>query len=208
MSDIEIFKDDTYDRIEKYYLNQGQLSAKDYEICERLELAFALFCQHKNRKSSIAKYISVLSAKGYPLSESQAYRDFAVSERIFTPLRKYNKEFVRLVIIESAMKDIKEAERKASGTKDVKLWAEIMKIKDKAEKRMIAASGILNEDPNLPDFSKIQPSAFTINVDAKIQNIFNKMITKGTVDITEIFKEISNSNTNEFTLDDHTEEGT
>lgn len=206
MSDIELFKDDTYDRIEKYYLHQGELSGKDIEICERLELAFALLCQHKNRKSSISKYISVLAQKGSSLSESQAYRDFSISERIFTPLRKYNKEFVRLVIIESAMKDIKEAERKASKTNDVKLWAEIMKIKDKAEKRMIAASGILNEDPNLPDFSKIQPSAFTINVDAKIQNIFNKMITKGTVDITEIFKEISNSNTHDFTLDDYSEE--
>ncbi len=186
-------KDDTFDKIEKYYQHNGKLSEKEKEICERWELAFATFSAQKNRKVAISKYMAVLQKKGTPISIAQAYSDFRNAERIFTPIHKYSKEFVRLVIIESAMRDVKSCETMLHSKKDldVKAWSEIMKVKDKAEKRIIDAAGLLVNDPQLPDFSKLIPSTFNINLDPKTLNMMRNFISKGSVDVTNLFNAIS-----------------
>jgi len=197
-----IGSDDLFDKIEKYYRSSGKLSPKELEICERWELAFSILCAQRQKKLAIAKYLSVLHAKGTKLSHAQAFRDFDAAEKLFTPLKKYTKEFLRLVLIESAMRDVRAAEKKAAVTKDPKMWAEIMKVKDKAEKRIIEASGLNNEDPNMPDFSKLEPSTFNINVDPWTLNMFRKIVTRGSLDITQLY-----SNMQAGTVDvEHTEE--
>lgn len=186
-------KDDTFDKIEKYYHQNGKLSEKEQEICERWELAFSIFSAQKNRKVAVSKYLAVLAKKGKPQSIAQAYIDFRNAEKLFTPIQKYSKEFVRLVIIESAMRDVKSCEAMLHKKKDidVKSWSEIMKVKDKAEKRIIDAAGLLVNDPQLPDFSKLIPSTFNINVDPKAMAMMKTFISKGTVDVTEVFKTMS-----------------
>lgn len=191
MTEIAEF-DDTFDKIEKYYRSSGKLSDKETQICERWELAFAIFSVQRNKKLSVSKYLSVLKRKGIDLSPAQAYRDFIAAEKLFTPLQKYSKEFLKLVIIESSLKDVRRAERFAAEVKDPKQWAEIMKVKDKAEKRIIEASGLNINDPNLPDFSKLVANQFNINVDPSLLNMFQKMMQKGAVDATELFNQMQN----------------
>jgi hypothetical protein len=184
--------DNTFDRIEKYYQSSGKLSEKDKEICERWELAFSLFSAQKEKKVAITKYLKILSQKGINISIAQAHRDFSSAEKIFTPIAKYSKEFIRLVVIESAFRDMKRCESMlAKKDIDVKAWSEIMKVKDKAEKRIIEASGLTVNDPQLPDFSKLIPSTFNINVDPKALNMMKTFIAKGTVDITSVFQSMS-----------------
>ena len=182
--------DDTFDRIEKYYRQSGKLSVKESQICARWELAFAIFSAQKNRKVAISKYIAVLKSKGVELSSAQAYRDFASAEKIFTPLQKYTKDFLKMVIIESALKDVKKAEAMASDCKDPKAWATIMDIKNKAEKRIIDASGLSINDPDLPDFTKLQANVFNINMDKQTMNMLQKLMQRGSVDITEVYKQM------------------
>jgi len=186
-------KDDTFDKIEKYYHQNGKLSDKEQEICARWELAFSIFSAQKNRKIAISKYMAVLKSKGTPQSIAQCYIDFRNAEKLFTPIQKYSKEFVRLVIIESAMRDVKscEAMLHKKNDMDVKSWSEIMKVKDKAEKRIIDAAGLMINDPQLPDFSKLVPSTFNINLDPKAFEMMKTFISKGNVDVTEVFKQMS-----------------
>lgn len=181
--------DDTFDKIEKYYHQNGKLSDKEQEICARWELVFSIYKDVKDKRVTIKKYMAVLNKNGTPQSISQCYIDFRNAEKLFTQLEKYSKEFVRLVIIESAMRDVKQCEKMIRDREniDVKQWSEIMKVKDKAEKRIIDAAGLMVNDPQLPDFSKLVPSTFNINIDPKAMAMMKTLISKGAVNVTSVF---------------------
>lgn len=195
-------RDELFDRIEKYYrtAGTGRLSPKEEETCERWELAFAIFSAQKNKKVAITKYLSVLKSKGIQLSMQMAYRDFLYAEKIFAPLQQYSKDFLKMVIIESALKDVKKAEKLAEKQTDPKMWADIMKVKDKAEKRIIEASGLNVTDPNLPDFSKLQLNQININVDQNTISMFKRIMQRGTIDITELYTKMTDEHDQEETL--------
>lgn len=195
--------DDTFDKIEKYYRSSGKLSAKESEICERWELAFAFLCHHRNKKIAVNKYIAALTAKGQVVSPATAYRDFESAQNLFVPLKKYSKEFLRLILIESAMRDIKNCEERARKTNDVKLWAEIMKVKDKAEMRIIKSAGLDIDDPNMPDFSKLAIADININIDPQMKSMFDTLLKRGNVDVTQLFKTVTDA----VIVEDGTEEG-
>lgn len=184
------YDDVTFDKIEKYYTGTGSLTAKEEEICSRWELAFALLLEHKNKKIAISKYAAIVKINhGSKLSPAQCYRDFQAAEKLFLPLKKYSKEFLRLVIIESAMRDIKAAEKKAKDTTNAKEWFLIMDIKNRAEIRIAKAAGLDVNDPNMPDFAKLQFNQISINVDSKLQTMFSKMLSKGVLDVTDIYEQ-------------------
>lgn len=181
--------DDTFDKIHAYYTNNTALSPKDLEIAERWELGFALMLEHRNKKVVISHLIRLQTKKGLKLSIAQAYRDLANAERIFAPIKKYSSEFLRLVLLESAFKDVKQAERWANKATSHKDWASAMDIKNKAEYRIIQVGGLNDVDANLPDFSKIQPAEFNINIPKEVEQLLLKVASAGSVDVTELIKD-------------------
>lgn len=180
-----------FDKIESYYLNNANLSAKELEIAERWELGFALLLEHRSKKVAVSKLVKIKTCSGKKLSIAQAYKDISSAERLFAPIKQYSSEFLRLVLLESAFKDVKSAEKWASKSKSLKDWATAMEIKNKAEYRIIQVSGINDIDANLPDFSKLQPSQYNIDLPQELINLFLKTATKGTIDITELMKSTS-----------------
>jgi len=202
MNEVHVADDLTFDKVERYYLSSGKLSPKEKEICERWELAFSLFAEQRSKKMAVQKYIGVLKQRGKNISEVQAYRDFTAAEKLFTPIHKYNKEFLKLVIIESALKDVAKAEELAKETKDTKSWVQIMDVKNKAEKRIIEAAGLTLNDPNLPDFGKLQANQFNINVDRKTLDMFRMMMKRGVVDVTELYNNMQNGTEEAIVLED------
>lgn len=185
-------KQDLFDKIESYYLKNTTLSPKEEEICERWELAFALLCQHRHKKTAISKYLAKFEREGNPISLPQAYRDFSSAEKMFVPMRKYNKEFLRLTIIESAIRTIKECDHRSKKASTNKDWEAIQKIKDKAELRIMKASGLDINDPDIPDFSLLQPHQFVIEAPDHIKKMFENITAKGVVDITTLMGALSN----------------
>lgn len=183
----QLTKSDLFDRIEAYYLKGGKLNDQETEICKRWESAYATLCEVRSKKVAVKKHVAIF--KG--LSISQAYIDLNNAERVFNPLRKYTKEFLRMVLIESSLKDVKKAEKLAREEKDVYKWAKLMSIKDAAEKRIIKAAGLDQYDPNLPDFSKLQPHQFNIDVPDELKQMIKTMMGNGVVDITKMYRSIS-----------------
>lgn len=183
----QLTKSDLFDRIEAYYLKGGQLTDKETEICKRWESAYATLCEVRSKKVAMKKHMAIF--KG--LSVSQAYIDLGNAERVFNPFRKYTKEFLRMVLIESALKDVKKCEKLAGEEKDIYKWRAIMAIKDAAEKRIIKAAGLDQYDPNLPDFSKLQPHQYNIDMPEVVKDMFKGLIANGAVDITKMFQTIS-----------------
>jgi hypothetical protein len=185
-------EDDLFDKIQKYYHESGKLSDKEREICMRYERAFALLCENKIRSVAIQKYIATFDP---PISLPLAYKDFKAAEDIFAPMQKYTKDFLRMVIIESAMRDIAECERKLNpedGSEiNVKDFGIIQAVKDKAEKRIISASGLKDEDVEKFDFAKLQAHIYQINVPKEVEKGFGKMLKKGVVDASELYAEMA-----------------
>jgi hypothetical protein len=179
-------KDDLEDRIERYYLDNGKLTNEERKISERLELAFALLSHHKVKKIAITKYLATQKAKGDEISLVTAYNDMKLAEKIFVPLQKYSKEFLRLMVIESAQNDIKRLESKIATCKDNKLYISLMAQKDRCRETIIKAGGLMLNDANIPDFSKVQPPDIQINLPPQTISILTKMLKAGVFDTTEL----------------------
>lgn len=186
--------DDTFGKIERYYHSTGTLTPKEKEICERWELVFALFLEHRNRKVTISKYIALQKTKGNEVSLAQAYRDLKAAEKLFTPMTNYSKEFLRLILIESALKDIKECDRRARKSKTTREWTMIMQIKEKNAKIIIEAKGLNMNDGHLPDFSKLHMKSFEINVAPHVLNVFERL-KGGAIDVTKMVIDSRNTQT-------------
>lgn len=192
MSELERIPQNQFDRIERYFLEGGGgLSEQDQEICKRLEVAFSLLLEHRQKTVVVRKMMVTLGG-----SESQCYRDIQLAERVFAPMRKYEKEFVRMITIESAMRDIDKAEKLAADALADKenpkhnLYKIAMAVKDRAEMRIIRASGLENTDPDRPDYSKLLPSTYVIDMPPVVKEYFKRIIAGGRVDMNKAYNDI------------------
>jgi hypothetical protein len=189
MANISKFPD-AYDRIEAYYTGNKKLSELDQRIAERWELAFLLLQKERNRKIAVSKLISIESRKGRKLSTAQAYADMISAEKLFLPIMDYSKDLLRHVMIESAQRDLKNLEermKKEVGT--TKTWIQLMELKHKTESRLIELAGIDKDNPDLPDFSKLELARIELNVPSHVLKIMDKMMETGVVDITAMMEQ-------------------
>ena len=180
---------DTFERIEQYYHNDATLTAKEKEIAERYELTFALLQRHRNKKIVVSKMISLEKSKGRSISVAQVYRDIKTTENLFVPIVKYSKELMRHVLIESSQNDLKRIEERLS-QKDLsdKAFVQLMSVKDRVIKTLVDITGIGDDDADLPDFSKLEVHQYNIGIPEPAMAMFNKMMEKGVVDITQFTK--------------------
>lgn len=209
-----ITKYSAFEQIELYYTNDSVLSEKEKAIAERWELAFSLLQKHKSKKVAVAKLIAVEEAKGKKLSVPQAYRDLKNAEELFVPLRKYSKDLLRHVLIESAVNDMKEIDNRMKGkiegskiTEAVsdKLWLSLMEMKHKVEFRLIELSGIGDEHPDMPDFSKLEVNTYNINIPDETLQMFQKIMQNGVVDATELINQHAQDISHEDLSDETTD---
>lgn len=185
-------KEELFDRIERYYKGEGNLKPSEQKICERWELAFSLLQKHRSKKIAISKYLKILAFQGTEISKNTAYADFQKAEAIFTPIHKVSKDLQRIVLIESIEKDItnlKQRQQKKDCSERMFLayQDQINKLYD----LRIKAGGLLKDDPNLPDFSKIQMPDIQINVSPKIEMLLRQLTATGVVDTTELIKQLT-----------------
>lgn len=174
------------DRIERFYLNGHELDEKDREICTRLESAYALLCVHRIKKVALDKHV-----KTSGVSFSTARSDMITAEKIFAPLSKYTKEFIRLIVIETSLKTLKTCKKKELAATSISQWEKVMNIADKAQKRMIEASGLHLDDPNQIDPEKFQQHVIQTTSPEPFKRMIKKLTLTGTADLSEIYDKIS-----------------
>src|SRR5690554_2568208 len=200
-----------FEQIELYYTNDGKLTDKEKAISERWELAFSLLQKHKSKKVAVTMLISLEEAKGNKLSVPQAYRDMRNAEELFVPLRKYSKDLLRHVLIESAVVDLKDIENRMKGIQDesdVKVvvsdtqWLKLMEMTHKVELRLIELSGIADEHPDMPDFAKLEAHQYNISIPEDTLNMLQKVMQSGVVDATEFLRQNAQDVTHEDVEDE------
>lgn len=188
--DIQQIPDELIDRLNKYYSNTGKLQPAELAICERLESAFALLINSHKRSIAIIKHQEV-----HNISRAQAYIDMSNAEKLFAPLQAYSKDFLRLITIESARRDIERCEARLEKfeqkpkKKSVYEWRVLMQEKDRAEQRLIKAAGLDRSDPEHADPSKYQQHLININVSPTAIASITKLMNLSVVDFDQFVEE-------------------
>lgn len=204
MSDLEKIEDD-FSMIERYYKHGHRLTKQQQAKVERWEAAFAILRHNKNKAVATKKYKKLMEANGVGLSDTEIYRDFRSASQLFAPMNVYSKDFLRMILTESAMKRIELNQRRARQyfglvddsvedstgaktkvTKDLKSYETLMKLIQKDEELIMKINALDSTDPELPNFAKLEMNQITVNIDAANQSILNKILQKGSFDFNDV----------------------
>lgn len=193
-------RDNLFDKIERYYRGEMNLSPADKIMAERWELAFAFLKELKNKPLAIKKYMEVLKGEGREISLNTAYTDFKNAELIFVPIHKISKNLHRIIIIEQIDREIQKLESRQLRTdKDGNLICGDLAYNDyqKQINRLlwikIKATGLEHEDPNLPDFTQIQMPDLQVNISPKLLQMLTQLMKSGVIDTTELTRDIQDA---------------
>lgn len=144
------------------------LSEKQEEIYLRIKTAWAMLLKGEDRAN-----IRNALVNNYDISEPQAWRDIRDATRIFGEVEKADKEGMRHIILMKAEQTYLLAEK----NKDVKGMNE-------AIKNMVKITGLEREDPDLPDFAKLEQHNYIIMLPPEQQAALKTMLTQpGSVDL-------------------------
>ncbi|HQU52018.1 MAG TPA: hypothetical protein PK643_03350 [Saprospiraceae bacterium] len=149
---IREFYEDKWDEVE--------LTEKQETIRTRLSAAFSMLCKF-NSPVQCVPYLM----KEFDISEVQAYRDIKDATKLFGNVLKSDKEGHRYIIYEYAIKTYQMAADKG----DHKAMAASVA-------NMIKLLGLDRDDPDLPDFAKLQPNVYPILIPESLEAKLDKLI--------------------------------
>lgn len=176
MDDLKLLpKETTYDRIITWYVKGDtyvELTEKEVELRDRWQQCWLLLCNGRTPEKVVRFMIKI-----YDISRSQAYMDIRQATKMFGEVIKTSKDSKRAIYEGYANKIYHLALRKDPPDLDQA---------NKALANMIKLSGLDENDPDLPDFSKLEPSHFTINLPAEILGFLQKLAQKGAVNLTQV----------------------
>lgn len=140
---------------------------------KRLLIAQSMMTQGQSNQ----KIIKVLR-KDYGISDTQAWRDTRDAIKLYGDMRKAEKEGIRWIIYEMALKGV----RKALKAKDLKSY-------NAAIKNLISITGVDKESADLPDFEKLQPSIIVAVLPEGMEEKMTKLLNKGSVNLNEFIED-------------------
>lgn len=178
------------DKIQDYYLNESKLTDHQRSMMERIELVFSLALNSRDKKTIISKYSRILESKGIKLSIPQAYRDLKMAEEVFSPILEHKKEFLKMIMIESAQKDIAKIQARLNKQTSTREFLDLQYLKDRVETRLMKLAGLDKPDNEIFDFSKLTPHQFLVKVDPRTVSMLKSMASNGFVDLTGSYEDV------------------
>ncbi len=118
--------------------------------------------------------------KDFDVSTTTAYRVIRNTEIIFGSLRRANKDILRQIAISAA----KEALYLAKKAKDYKAIAGATKL-------LSDVGGLNTEDPDMPDFEKLQPSLIVTVLPEGMEAQLQRMLGGGAIDFNNFLPPIT-----------------
>ena len=155
-------------------IEEAELTEHQLDRLRRIRAAYAMLLDVQS-----AFLITGKLMKQFEISQSQAFRDIRLTEMLFGAIRKGNKDFKRIRAEEMAL----ETYRLARVQNNLKGMAA-------ANRNYILATGCNIEDPDLPDFDKLEPSIYPIVLDEEIRKMLMNFIgSSGSLDLTKLIKD-------------------
>lgn len=158
------------------------LSEVDERIFQRLKGAWV----HMIDKGSSPQATAMLLMELHDISYVQARMDVKNAISIFGDASRVQKEGMRQIIGEGIMRDRVRAAEKED-------WQAVAKF----DANLIKIFGLDKEDPDLPDFAKLEPHVFIIAMpESQMENLKKMLAQPGTIDLNQVedaeFEELKN----------------
>ncbi len=186
--------DTTIQKIREHILEGSPLTEKQTELFERYKSVFRLLSKHKI-KSVVVKKLKALDATR---ERSSILRDIKAAEKLFCEVEKYEKEFLRMMVVEDAMQDIQmykkliKTELKKGAKTNYNVVEILQKLKADATKNLINSAGLKETDMEMPNFAKLENHTYQINIDSTTQNLMQLLeqnMRGGAFDLTRVFND-------------------
>lgn len=156
----------------KLEVRHATLTPKHEAIMQRIDAAWAMLCNHHSRQQ-----VATLLAKQHDISQSQALRDVGDAIAIYGDMQRSSKEAMRYLTAEMAQKTFQLAAKNGD-----------MAAMNKAIANIIKIHGLDRDDPELPDFSKLQNLIVQV-IDDRSEGILEAYAKhEGVIDLTKIDK--------------------
>lgn len=174
-----IGKISSYDRIIAYLkdpdANIDQLTDNERKMLERRMEAWTLIRNY----SSHADAAAILMKRFPGISRATAYRDCADAVSMFGDISRATKEGIRHLSSEIARDAINIARIK--NNEDAML---------KGAKALADINGVNTIDPDVPDFSALEPHVYELALPPEFVNAFQNLISGGRVDFSSFVNSI------------------
>lgn len=163
---------ETFNAIKEYYMGTDPivLSPTREEIRKRWH---TIYLMKMDRKSDheIANSIKRL----HEISQSQAYQDIANAKKLFGITNKSDRDLNRQMAEQMALETYQFAKEKRN-TKDMVA----------ANKSFIEAGGLKDDQSDIIDFSKIEPSIYVVMIDPRTEKLMERLFSKPTINLSEL----------------------
>lgn len=167
----------TFDKIVQHYRDESVvLSDKEKEVLSRWETAFTFMRKHR----TVSQTVDLLMRFFPDISKVTAYRDVVNAQRLFGSVMESNKEGLRHLLTEFCMDLIARAKKNGD-----------MKAENAAIANMIKINGLDREDPDLPDFSKLQPHQYNIQLPPEVLELLLNIVKSGKINISDIMNKMA-----------------
>ncbi len=164
--------DTTFDRVFAHYQDGLELTEKEEEQRVRWETAHSLIMNYHSTEQAM----NVMHSK-YGYSRATAYRDIKNAIKLFGDVAKASKEGRRHILYEYSMKVF----QLAANMKPPNL-AEM----NKAIKNMMDISGLLENDPDLPNFQDLEPHQYKLMLPAQLLNDLQEFVLSGAINLSDV----------------------
>ncbi len=159
-TDLQVFND-----LFAGIVAEEELTDHQVRKLNRLKSIHGMLLKGTSWKKIIKKIQSL-----YNLSESQISRDIQMTEQVYGASRKANKEHKRQVAEEMAL-EVYRRSKKAGDLRGM----------NAAVKNYISATGCNIEDPDMPEFEKLQPSPNIVIIPESIMQKMAERLNSGPV---------------------------
>lgn len=161
-------KSTDFEILEKIFegaMHEEDLSDHMSKKLERIRSIHAMLMNF-HATSKIVKKIKKL----YGVADSQVFRDISITEALFGGIRKSNKEYNRM-----------RSEQMALATYRIALKAKDTRGMAAANRNFNEATGINIQDPDLPDFNKLEPVPVIVTIPDEILAAMAEKLMQGPI---------------------------
>lgn len=154
----------------------------------KVEMAGQMLLKYRKKSLAVRHLTGFQFSDGF-VDRRMAYKYMAVSETLIGQIEKYDKEVLRIQVINQANDDIKQAKKMAKWAwehKKISAWEKARKVIDKAELRIIKVSGLDKEDPDLPDYEKLEQHVFEIVLDEVSKSKLDQFAKGNSVNLNDL----------------------
>lgn len=163
-----------------YKDESGELKLTKHQEIKRKRILVAQSMLASAKPNS--EIIEVLS-EDFDISGGQAFRDVKDAIALYGDLRKAEKEGLRYIIYDMALHSYNTAKKDAN-----------VKGMNAAINNMTKLLGLDREEPDLPDFEKLEPSTYIITLDEEVREMFLAFINMGgSLDLTKLVNNAENA---------------